>query len=33
MDALFHKGMELAEIGKHDKALVIFWWVITNARR
>ena len=24
MDALFHKGMELAEIGKHDKALAIF---------
>ena len=24
MDAFFHKGMELAELGKHDKALAIF---------
>ena len=24
MDAYFHKGMELAELGKHDKALAIF---------
>ena len=24
MDAYFHKGMELAELGKHDKALTIF---------
>ena len=24
MDAFFHKGMELAELGKHEKALEIF---------
>ena len=24
MDAFFHKGMELAELGKHERALEIF---------
>ena len=24
MDALFHKGIELAELGKHDRAIEIF---------
>ena len=24
MDAFFHKGIELAELGKHEKAIEIF---------